>query len=115
MWASTSGGSRSEDSAWLSYFHSGGFYNSMPVNDPELDRMIDAEMQEFDEAKRKAICLDIERRLGRDVDVIPMLAFPGYWVGQPYVHGWVDLFALNTNDEDWGQTWFDLSAPKGRS
>lgn len=110
------GGSRTEDSAWLARFHTGGFFNSMPVNDPDLDRMIDAEMQEFDEAKRKAICLDIERRLARDVDMIPLLAFPGYFVGQPYLHGWTDLFALNTNDVDWGLTWFDQSiAPKGRS
>ncbi len=110
------GGSRTEDSAWLARFHSGGFFNSMPVKDPNLDSMIEAEMQEFDETKRKAICIDIERRLAADVDVIPLLAFPGYFVGQPYVHGWTDLFALNTNDVDWGQTWFDQPlAPRGRS
>jgi hypothetical protein len=47
--------------------------------------------------------------------MIPITSDPRYFVGQPYVHGWVDLMALNVNDMDWGQTWFDQAlAPKGR-
>ncbi len=110
------GSSRPQDSVWQARYHSGGFFNSMPVNDPDLDRMIDAQAQEFDEAKRKAICIDIERRLAREVDMIPLIALTGYYVGQPYLHGWADHMANNTDCADWSAVWFDQSqAPKGRS
>ena len=100
---------------WQQYFHTGGFYNKMPVNDPEADRLIDAQAQEFDEVMRKALCLDFERLLAKEVYMIPLTADPRYFVGQSYVHGWADLMALNVNNMDWGQTWFDqATAPKGR-
>jgi len=109
------GTSSPQNGVWQTLFHSGGFLNKMPVNDPEVDRLIDAELQEFDEAKRKALCLDLERLLAREVYVVPLTADPGYLVLQPYLHGWTDILALNVNDADWGQTWFDQNAaPKGR-
>jgi peptide/nickel transport system substrate-binding protein len=109
------GTSSPQNNFWLQRFHSGGFQNKMPVNDPEGDRLIDTQLQEFDVDKRKAICQDFERLLGREIYVIPLTADPAYLVLQPYVHGWVDGLALNVNDTDWGQTWFDQkSAPKSR-
>lgn len=111
----TGSSSPQNNARWLQRFHTGGFYNKMPVNDPEVDRLIDAQAQELDEAKRMALCLDLERLLAKEVYMIPLTADPRYFVGQSYVHGWVDLMALNVNDMDWGQTWFDqTTAPKGR-
>jgi peptide/nickel transport system substrate-binding protein len=100
---------------WQTRFRSGGFLNSMPINDPDLDRLIDAQAQEFDEEKRKALFLEVERLLAREVYIIPLTADPGYFVGQPYVHGWVDNEGANVTCADWAQTWFDQSqAPKSR-
>lgn len=103
------------DGPWQARYHSGGFYNKMPVNDPELDRLIDAQGQEFEEAKRQALFLEIERLLAREVYMIALTADPGYFVGQPYIHGWTDNVALNCRCTDWSQLWFDqATAPKGR-
>jgi peptide/nickel transport system substrate-binding protein len=100
---------------WQTRFRSGGFLNSMPINDPELDRLIDAQGQEFDVEKRKALFLEVERLLAREVYIIPLTADPGYFVGQPYVHGWVDNEGANVTCADWAQAWFDQSlAPKSR-
>ena len=110
------GNSAPGDGAWQQNFRSGGFYNKMPVNDPELDRLIDAQAQEFDQAKRKALFLQIEHLLLDQVYVIPLTSDPGYFVGQSYLHGWADNMTLNVDDEDWGGTWFDQrTAPKNRS
>jgi len=110
-----SGTSTPQNNLWQARFHTDGFKNKMPVNDSEADRLLDAQLQEFDVSKRKALCQDFERLLGREVYVIPLTADPGYLVLQPYVHGWIDGLALNVNDFDWGQTWFDQkTAPKGR-
>jgi peptide/nickel transport system substrate-binding protein len=112
-----SGGNSSPgDGAWQQVLHSGGFYNKMPINDAELDRLIDAQAQEFDESKRKAMFLQIEHLLLDNVYAIPLTSDPGYLVCQAYLHGWADNMTLNVDDEDWGGTWFDRStAPKNRS
>ena len=110
-----SGTSSPQNNLWQVRFHSGGFNNSIPVKDPEADRLLDAQLQEFDQEKRKALCLDFERLLAKEVYIIPLTADPGYLVLQPYVHGWIDTLALNVNDGDWARTWFDQKgAPKGR-
>ncbi|HTE85790.1 MAG TPA: hypothetical protein VK821_13755, partial [Dehalococcoidia bacterium] len=111
-----SGGNSSPgDGAWQQVIRSGGFYNKMPINDAELDRLIDAQAQEFDESKRKAMFLQIEHLLLDNVYAIPLTSDPGYLVCQPYLHGWADNMTLNVDDEDWGGTWFDRStAPKIR-
>jgi peptide/nickel transport system substrate-binding protein len=109
------GNSSPGNGVWQTRFHSGGFLNAMPVKDADLDRLIDAQAQEFDEAKRKALFLEIERLLTRETYVIPLVAEPGYFVGQPYVHGWVDNQGANVTCADWAHTWFDQSqAPKSR-
>lgn len=110
-----SGTSSPQNNLWQVRFHSGGFNNKMPVNDQEVDRLLDEQLQEFDQTKRKALCQEFERLLAREVYIIPLTADPGYLVLQPYVHGWIDTLALNVNDGDWARTWFDQAgAPKGR-
>jgi peptide/nickel transport system substrate-binding protein len=104
------------DGVWQGRLRSGGFYNREPINDPELDRLIDAQGQEFDVAKRKDLFLQIQRLLAREVYVIALSAGPCYFVGQPYVHDWTDNYSLNCRCTDWSQLWFDqTTAPKGRT
>jgi peptide/nickel transport system substrate-binding protein len=110
------GNSTPGDGVWQQVFRSGGFYNKMPVEDPKLDQLIDAQVAEFDQAKRKAIFLQIQHLLLDNVYTIPLTSDPGYLVVQPYLHGWADNMTLNVDDEDWAGTWFDqATAPKNRS
>jgi peptide/nickel transport system substrate-binding protein len=110
------GNSAPGDGPWQRVYPSGAFYNKMPINDAQLDQLIEAQGQEFDQAKRQALFLQIERILADQVYSIPFASEPGYFVGQSYLHGWCDNMTLNVDDEEWGSTWFDqASAPKNRS
>jgi len=110
------GNSAPGDGVWQRVYQTGAFYNKMPINDSQLDQLIDAQSREFDQAKRQALFLQIERILVDQVYSIPFASEPGYFVGQPYLHGWCDNMTLNVDDEDWGATWFDqATAPKTRS
>jgi peptide/nickel transport system substrate-binding protein len=110
------GNSTPGDGVWQQVFRSGGFYNKMPIEDPQLDQLIDAQVAEFDQTKRKAMFMQIEHLLLDNVYVIPLTSDPGYLVVQPYLHGWADNMTLNVDDEDWAGTWFDqATAPKNRS
>lgn len=49
---------------WLyPYFHTGGTKNSFLLSDPDLDRMLEAQRGEFDQAKRRQIGLDAQHYL----------------------------------------------------
>jgi ABC-type transport system substrate-binding protein len=53
---------------WLyPYFHTGGTKNSFLLSDPDLDRMLDAQRAEFDQAKRRQIGLDTQHYLLENV------------------------------------------------
>jgi len=104
------------DGAWQGRLRSGGYYNREPINDPQLDQLIDAQGQEFDVAKRQALFQEIQRLLASEVYVIALSAGPCYFVGQPYVHDWTDNYSLNCRCTDWSQLWFDqATAPKDRT
>ena len=45
------------------YFHSSGTKNSFPIRDADLDRLIEAQRAELDEARRREIGFDIQRKL----------------------------------------------------
>jgi peptide/nickel transport system substrate-binding protein len=98
---------------WRQQIHSGATLNRMPLNDPELDRLIDSQAREFDPAKRAQTILDLQRLLLRQTYVIPTITLVGYLMWQPYVHGWVDNQAANIGNLDWAQLWLD-GAPASR-
>ena len=72
---------------WLTFsFHSetrGGFYNHL--NDPELDKMLDAMDQETDVEKRVQMVYDIEDYL---LDIMPAIPVPS-WVCICYQQSWI--------------------------
>jgi ABC-type transport system substrate-binding protein len=100
---------------WPTGFRTGGNRNSAGVRDPELDRLIDAQAAEFDEGKRARLIQEVQRRLLRQLYVIPTITFAGYRVQQPWVYGWVENAGALPNNPDWSQAWVDVSqAPTGR-
>ena len=72
---------------WLTFsYHSetrGGFYNHL--NDPELDKMLDAMDQETDIEKRVQMVYDIEDYL---LDIMPAIPVPS-WVCICYQQSWI--------------------------
>jgi len=66
-------GNAGEVTFWQNWLRSGGGFNKGRVDDPELDRLIDAETQELDSAKRKQIWLDLQHIL---LDQVYLLAVP---------------------------------------
>ena len=106
----------SPEKEWNEYFRSGGRLNRFPINDRELDRLIEAQNTEFDEAKRKQMWIDLQRVMLKNLFVIPTIIYTNYLIWQPWVNGWVDNFAGQASNVDWGQTWLDVAkVPPGRS
>ncbi len=106
----------SSERDWGLHFHSKGTLNKRPIQDPELDRLLDAQGQEFDEGKRAEIIRQMQRLLIREMYVVPLITFPGYLLVQPYVQGWVDQQAANVTNLDWAQAWLKVAdLPKDRS
>ena len=101
---------------WFQQLYSAAPLNRMPVMDPELDRLIEAQAREFDPAKRALLIREMQRLMIRQMYVIPTITLVGHALWQPYVRGWVDNQAANVGSMDWGQVWMDqATAPKGRS
>ncbi len=102
--------------SWQRDYHSKGSKNVRPINDPELDRLIEGQAREFDENKRKQLILDIQRLLLKELYIAPLITYPGYLLWQPYVHGWIDNQAGQAATMDWSQLWLSVGdLPKDRS
>lgn len=100
---------------WLAGWHSSGIINTTGLRDPELDRLIESQVREFDETKRARTIQEVQRVLLRQVYVIPTISLAGYRVQQPWVHGWVENAGALPNNPDWSQVWLDVAqAPAKR-
>lgn len=70
-------------------FHSTGIYaKPSGINDPDLDRLIDAQTTEFDFSKRGAIFQQIERQILDNVYKAPISTPKSLQLSQPWVHDW---------------------------
>jgi len=70
-------------------FRSNGIYaKPAGVNDPDLDRLIDAQSTEFDFGKRGVLFQQIERRILDQVYKAPMSTPKSLQLSQPWVHDW---------------------------
>ncbi len=100
---------------WLAGWHSSGVSNTTGLRDPELDRLIESQVREFDETKRTRTIQEVQRLLLRQVYVIPTITFAGYRLQQPWVYGWVENAGALPNNPDWAQAWLDVAqAPANR-
>ena len=106
----------SPEREWNEFYRSGGRLNRFPISDPELDRLIEGQNREFDEKKRQQMWIDIQRLMLRSVYIIPTIQFTNYLIWQPWVGGWVDNFAGQPNNVEWGRSWlYPDKVPPGRS
>jgi peptide/nickel transport system substrate-binding protein len=80
------------------YFHTGGPKNSFNLSDPKLDRMLEAQREEFDQEARRQLGLEIQHYLLDSVvarlDWLAEINVPVHW---PYVRN------------NWGSPWYGNS------
>lgn len=111
------------DTGWIDlddwvypYFHSAGTRNSFPLRDPDLDALIEKQRLEFDEAARREIGFEIQRRLltlNPGANLVSERVVALAW---PYVKG----YPLDTTDgyqHRFADCWIDANDPtfRGRS
>jgi len=100
---------------WNNFAYSKGSGNSFGINDPELDRLIEAQAAELDVKKRQQLFVSIQRLMLDKMYVIPTLSHVGFTLWQPYVHGWVDNYAGQAANQEWSRLWVDVKdVPKDR-
>lgn len=78
-------GSRAVDEALFQYFFKGSTRNTSRVNDPELERMIEKQSIETDEAKRKQLVHEIELYLASKMYRVPSWLASRHATWQPHV------------------------------
>lgn len=100
---------------WSNWLRSGGSVAKSGIRDAELDRLIDQQYVELDEAKRKKQWTDIQRLLMEKLYVFPLVTQVGFVAWHPYVHGWGENRAGQAVNMSWEHTWVETAKlPSGR-
>jgi peptide/nickel transport system substrate-binding protein len=95
------------------YFHSTGTKNSFPIRDADLDKLIEGQRAELDEARRREIGFEIQRKL------LALNAGVNFVSERVVALGWsyVRDFPLDTSDgyqHRFADCWIDRSDPNFR-
>jgi len=106
---------RPSNYAWT-YFHSTGIYSkAFGIKDDDLDKLVEAQSNEFDYNKRGEIYMQLQRLLMDRVYTIPLPQAAIYAIWHPWVHDWVDNKANRQTVMNPWQIWMDLEqAPPDR-
>lgn len=92
---------------WTTMLHSTGVNNLTRLRDPEVDRLIQSQVREFDQGKRGQGVRELQRLLIRQAYTVPTITYAGYLIEQPWAHGYVDGRGANVSNPDWSQLWLD--------
>lgn len=76
--------------AYATFYSTGVYAKPTGINDPDLDKLIDAQAVEFDFDKRGAIFQQIEHMILDKVYKAPISTPKLIRMNQPWVHDWVD-------------------------
>jgi peptide/nickel transport system substrate-binding protein len=99
--------------AWAQFHSSGVFSKPAGISDPELDKLIETQAQEFDENRRGALFQQIQKLVNDRVYQIP-LPLPRLYAGhQPWIHDWVDNRSSRQSILNPWAIWMDVSAAPG--
>lgn len=74
------------------YLHSQGAFNSVGINDPRLDELLEVQRSEMSLDKRKQAALEMQRLLLEKLYIIPTIDLAVYAAWQPWVHDYVYNF-----------------------
>jgi peptide/nickel transport system substrate-binding protein len=97
-----------DDILWT-MFHSTAARNSARVNDPHVDKLLEAQRRELDEGKRMEMLKELQLYLAEQMYYMPTVYTPSYDMWFPYVRGynrhivpwynWGDRFRLTWLDK----------------
>jgi len=82
------------------------------INDAELDKLIEAQVTEFDFAKRGALYQQIEHRILDQVHEAPIGTPSVYVLQQPWVYNWVDNRSSRQAIMNPSSIWVDVNLAK---
>jgi peptide/nickel transport system substrate-binding protein len=90
------------DEALWDLHYSTSARNSARVNDPHLDKLLEAQRRELNKEKRLAILHEIQYYLGDQIYHMPTVSQPGYRIWYPHVKGYAYhlIPAYNVGDRD---------------
>jgi len=108
-------GSMLPDRNLHNYLHSKGGLNTAPVRDATVDRLIEAQSQELNEASRKKQLLDLQKRVLDQVYHAPTIDLAFFPAWQPYVKHYVFNHGAQPYLVEPHSVWLDQKAvPPGR-
>ena len=100
---------------WFNTLLSTGSENKAPINDKELDGLIEANIQAVDTAKQKQTAQALQRLLLDKLYLIPTITYSSFTAFQPYLHGWTINFGGSPSTEQWYYVWVEKDKlPPGR-
>jgi peptide/nickel transport system substrate-binding protein len=91
----------------LTYYHSKGNLNKAPINDPELDKLIDAIDSELDPKKADEILLRIQRMVLDKHYTIPTVELPSFAFWQAWLNNYNLSFSAQPYIPQWDNLWMD--------
>jgi peptide/nickel transport system substrate-binding protein len=98
--------------AQILFYSSGVYAKGASINDPELDKLFEAQGSEFDFAKRGQLFQQIERRVLDQMHKAPVGTPDVYVLNQPWVHDWIDNRSSRQTVMNTPSIWVDVEAAK---
>lgn len=105
---SSVGGSLTPGEAAYTKFHSKSPGNVQGINDPELDRLIEAVMLENDPKKRRELFTQMQRRVIDNVYFVSLPTVSLFQALQPWLHEFYGSFSANVSVFNSHKTWLEL-------
>ena len=110
LWFGADGNFPEVDMFLYTNFHSkSSLRNHSNVADPEMDRLIDAQRRETDEAKRKQLIADIQKLNAQKMYVVPTAGAASQQILQPEVQGYAYGSGYGSGTETFAHIWLKPS------
>ncbi|MBI2911747.1 MAG: ABC transporter substrate-binding protein, partial [Chloroflexi bacterium] len=101
----------------LTFYHSKGSLNKAPINDPELDKMIEEQDATLDPKRSGEINQNIQRYVLEKLYSIPTVEVPSFSFWQPWFNNYNLSFSAQPYIPQWDDLWMDPEKgyPKDRT
>ena len=97
------------------FYHSKGTQNQAPINDPELDALIEEADRTLDPQKASGLYQRIQRLMLEKVYSIPNVALPAFTLWHPWVNGLNIAYSAEVYVPQWENLWLDVDKAPRRS
>ncbi len=108
-------GSDPPSQSLLGFYHSKGSLNKAPINDPELDALIEEQDRTIDRQKAGELYQRVQRLVLEKHYTIPTIEVPSFIFWQPWLHGFNQNFGAQGYIPQWDNVWIDPDIVPQRS